>query len=79
MVGVGIAAVTSGTVDELDDVGTALGGVVIAYTVIVALFVLILDGVYIYFWIVVNSLCKSLMEERLAVLPTQQQVIVSTI
>ena len=77
MVGVGTAAVTSVTGD---DVGTALGGVVIALTVIMTLFVLIMDGVYIYFWIVVNSLRKSLMEERLAVLPTQQQaIVVSTI
>ena len=72
MVGVGTAAVTSGTGD---DATVALGGVVIALTVIMTLFVLIMDGVYIYFWIVVNSLRKSLMEERLAVLPTQQQAV----
>ena len=60
-------------------VGTSLGGSaggavatpLIILTILFCIFAFVLNAVYIYFWIVVNSLRKSVTEERLMVLPTQ--------
>ena len=61
-------------------VGTSLGGSaggavatpLIILTILFCIFAFVLNAVYIYFWIVVNSLRKSVIEERLMILPIQQ-------
>ena len=52
--------------------GSAGGGAVATILIIYAIFAFVLIAVYIYFWIVVNSLRKSVIEERLMILPIQQ-------
>ena len=49
--------------------GSGIGiGIIVAIMVVI----IILPLIYLYWWIVVNSLRKRIMEERAAVLPIQQ-------
>ena len=52
-------------------VGATVALPLMIMTIIWCIFAFILNAIYIYFWIVVNSLRKSVIEERLMVLPTQ--------
>lgn len=58
--------------EDSQDPATTYLGVGIGAMILAMIVIVILPLIYIYFWIVVNSLRKSITQERLGVLPHAQ-------
>ena len=58
---------------DLCNTVTTNTGIGVGVIVTIIIIIVLLPLIYLYWWIVVNSLRKRIMEERTAILPIQQQ------